>query len=169
MIKTRLSVAILAATLALTGCIGDDEQEQAVTESYVGFDPVVAAADGAHLPAAQQRGPVIPFPFDAFFANSTTPTLNIPNSKTNPNPLVTQANLQDGFSTTASWFVDIFGMVDLDTVANVNPLLSNLMIINGATGQALVYKTDFDIQTSTVKDGSGIPINAQRTRLLIEP
>ena len=33
MIKTRLSVAILAATLALTGCIGDDEQEQAVTES----------------------------------------------------------------------------------------------------------------------------------------
>ncbi|MBK9186816.1 MAG: hypothetical protein IPM78_11370 [Moraxellaceae bacterium] len=65
MIKTRLSVAILAATLALTGCIGDDEQEQAVTESYVGFDPVVASADNAHLPAAQQRGPVIPFPFDA--------------------------------------------------------------------------------------------------------
>jgi hypothetical protein len=33
----------------------------------------------------------------------------------------------------------------------------------------LVYKTDFDIQTSTVKDASGIPISAQRTRLLIEP
>ena len=65
MIKTRLSVAILAATFALTGCIGDDEQEQAVTESYVGFDPVVASADNANLPAAQQRGPVIPFPFDA--------------------------------------------------------------------------------------------------------
>ena len=171
MIKTRLSVAILAATLALTGCIGDDEQEQAVTESYVGFDPVVASADNAHLPAAQQRGPVIPFPFDALFANSTTPTLNIPNSVTDPNPLVTQANLQDGFSTTASWFIDVFGMVNLDTVAadKDNPLSNNLMIINKSTGQPLMYGTDFAVQTSTVKDDSGVPISAQRTRLLIEP
>jgi hypothetical protein len=43
------------------------------------------------------------------------------------------------------------------------------LIINSATGQPLVYKTDFDIQTSTVKDASGIPISLQRTRLLIEP
>jgi hypothetical protein len=123
MIKTRLSVAILAATLALTGCIGDDEQEQAVTESYVGFDPVVAAADGAG------RSPVIPFPFDALFAGAKTPTLNIPNGS-NPNPLVTQANLQDGFSTTASMFIDVFGYVDMATVASdmTNPLLNNLIL-----------------------------------------
>jgi pimeloyl-ACP methyl ester carboxylesterase len=171
MIKTRLSVAILAATFALTGCIGDDEQEQAVTESYVGFDPVVASADNANLPAAQQRGPVIPFPFDALFAGAKTPTLNIPNSVIDPNPLVTQANLQDGFSTTASWFIDIFGMVNLDTVAanKDNPLSNNLMIINKSTGQPLMYGTDFAVQSSTVKDDSGVPISAQRTRLLIEP
>jgi hypothetical protein len=78
---------------------------------------------------------VIPFPFDALFAGAKTPTLNIPNAL-GPIRLLLNANLQDGFSTTASWFIDIFGMVDLDTVANVNPLLSNLMIINGATGQA---------------------------------
>ena len=161
MIKKRLSVAILAATFALTGCIGDDEQEQAVTESYVGFDPVVASADNANLPAAQQRGPVIPFPFDALFAGAKTPTLNIPNA--GGIPFVTNANLQDGFSTTASWFIDIFGMVDLATVP------ANILIINSTTGVPLVYQTDFEIQTSTVKDSSGIPINAQRTRLLIEP
>ena len=167
MIKTRLSVAILAATLALTGCIGDDEQEQAVTESYVGFDPVVASADNAHLPAAQQRGPVIPFPFDALFAGAKTPTLNIPNA--GGIPFVTNANLQDGFSTTASWFIDIFGYVDVDS----DTVKSNLMIVetnvNPALTRVLAYGVDYTIESSMVKDGSGIPINAQRTRLLIEP
>lgn len=175
MIKTRLSVAILAATLALTGCIGDDEQEQAVTESYVGFDPVVAAADNANLPAAQQRGPVIPFPFDALFAGAKTPTLNIPNA--GGIPFVTNANLQDGFSTTASMFMDIFGFVNMATVKDylmivevkpqVNPpffSLSRLTYGDGEDGTG-----DYTIRSSTVKDGSGVPINAQRTRLLIEP
>lgn len=161
MIKNRLSVAVLAATLTLVGCIGDDEEQKVVTESYVGFDPIVAAADNANLPAAQQRGPVIPFPFDALFAGAKTPTLNIPNAGNVT--FVGQANLQDGFSTTASWFVDIFGLVDLSTVP------AHVLILNSATGQPLVYKTDFDIQTSTVKDASGIPISLQRTRLLIEP
>ena len=122
---------------------------------------MVASADNAKLPANQQRGPVIPFPFDALFAGAKTPTLNIPNSGNVP--FVANANMQDGFSTTASWFIDIFGMVDMATVP------TNLLILNSATGQPLVYKTDFEIQTSTVKDSSGIPINAQRTRLLIEP
>lgn len=160
MIKTRLSVAILAATLALTGCIGDDEQEQAVTESYVGFDPVVAAADGAG------RSPVIPFPFDALFAGAATSTLNMPNPPDkdgNVNPLITQLNLQDGFSTTASMFMDIFGFVDMATVKD------NLVIVERKTvPRVLVYGVDYTIQSSTVND-SGVPISAQRTRLLIEP
>jgi hypothetical protein len=136
MIKTRLSLAVLAATLALTGCIGEDEPEQVVTESYVGFDPVVAAADGAG------RSPVIPFPFDALFAGAKTPTLNIPNSVTNPNALVTQANLQDGFSTTASMFIDVFGYVDMATVASdmTNPLANNLIILNRSTGAPLFIR-----------------------------
>ncbi len=155
MIKNRLSLAILAATLSLAGCIGDDEEQKVVTESYVGFDPVVAAADGAG------RSPVIPFPFDALFAGAKTPTLNIPNAGNIP--FVAQANLQDGFSTTASMFIDIFGFVDMATVP------ANVLIINAKTNAPLVYGTDFTVESSTVKDSSGVPISVQRTRLLIEP
>ncbi len=165
MSRTRLSIAVLAATLSLAGCIGDDEEQQTVTESYVGFDPVVASADNANLPAAQQRGPVIPFPFDALFAGAKTPTLNIPNAGNIP--FVANANMQDGFSTTASWFIDIFGLVDMATVP------ANLIIIqsnpNPALSKVLTYGVDYTVQTSTVKDSSGVPINLQRTRLLIEP
>ncbi|HNH45307.1 MAG TPA: hypothetical protein PK633_14600, partial [Agitococcus sp.] len=70
---------------------------------------------------------------------------------------------QDGYSTTASWFIDIFGMVDLSTVS------ANLLVINSATQKLLKYGEDYTIESSTVKDSSGVPINAQRTRLLIEP
>ena len=162
MIRTRLSIAVIAATLSLVGCVGDDEDQQVVTESYVGFDPVVASADNANLPANQQRGPVIPFPFDALFAGAKTPTLNIPNSGNVP--FVANANMQDGFSTTASWFIDIFGLVDMTTVQ------TNLVIVEKtATPRVLVYGVDYTLQSSTVKDSSGIPISAQRTRLLIEP
>ena len=129
----------------------------------MGFDPVVAAADGS------SRSPVIPFPFDALFAGAKTPTLAIPNGSNNP--LITQANLQDGFSTTASMFIDVFGYVDMATVASdmTNPLANNLIILNRSTGAPLFYGTDLTIESSTVKDGSGVPISAQRTRLLIEP
>ena len=151
--KTRLAVAMLTVSLGLVGCIGDDEEQQAVTETYVGFEPVI--------PAGENRSPIVPFPFDAFFAGAKTPTLNIPNASNNP--LVTQANLQDGYSTTASWFIDIFGMVDLSTVP------ANLLVINSATQKLLKYGEDYTIESSTVKDSSGVPINAQRTRLLIEP
>lgn len=151
--RTRLAAAIVALSLSLVGCIGDDQEEQTVTDSYVGFDPVV--------PATESRSAVIPFPFDALFAGAKTPTLNIPNTK-NSN-LVINANMQDGFSTTASWFIDIFGMVDISTVP------SNLLILNTKTNMPLVYGTDFTIESSTVKDTTGVPISAQRTRLLIEP
>jgi hypothetical protein len=36
MIRTRLSIAVIAASLSLVGCVGDDEEQQVVTESYVG-------------------------------------------------------------------------------------------------------------------------------------
>ena len=67
MAKTRLSVAILAATLSLVGCIGDDTDVNNVPDAIVGFDPVPLAGT-----------PIVPFPFDAFFAGAKTPTLNIP-------------------------------------------------------------------------------------------
>ncbi len=149
MAKTRLSVAILAATLSLVGCIGDDTETNNAPDAIVGFDPVPLAGT-----------PIVPFPFDAFFAGSKTPTLNIPNSGNVP--FVTQANMQDGFSTTASWFMDVFGFLDMSTVGSH-------VVIYDNTGTRLQYGVDFTVQSSTVKDTAGLAIDKQRTRILIEP
>jgi hypothetical protein len=149
MAKTRLSAAILAATLSLVGCIGDDTDVNNVPDAIVGFDPVPLAGT-----------PIVPFPFDAFFAGSKTPTLNIPNSGNVP--FVAQANMQDGFSTTASWFMDVFGFLDMSTVGSH-------VVIYDNTGTRLQYGVDFTVQSSTVKDAAGSAIDKQRTRILIEP
>ena len=120
MAKTRLSVAILAATLSLVGCIGDDTEVNNVPDAIVGFDPVPLAGT-----------PIVPFPFDAFFAGAKTPTLNIPIPNSGKE-LVMQANMQDGFSTTASWFMDVFGFLDMSTVG------SHVVIFDNA-GKRLEY------------------------------
>jgi len=155
MAKTRLSVAILAATLSLVGCIGDDTDINNAPDAIVGFDPVPLAGT-----------PIVPFPFDAFFSGAKTPTLNIPNSSNVP--FVAQANMQDGFSTTASWFIDVFGFLDMSTVGSH-------VVIYDNTGTRLQYGVDFTVQSSTVKDKAdtadtvGVAIDKQRTRILIEP
>ncbi|MBH1971571.1 hypothetical protein FK216_09160 [Moraxellaceae bacterium AER2_44_116] len=155
MAKTRLSAAILAATLSLVGCIGDDTDVNNVPNAIVGFDPVPLAGT-----------PIVPFPFDAFFSGAKTPTLNIPNSSNVP--FVAQANMQDGFSTTASWFIDVFGFLDMSTVGSH-------VVIYDNTGTRLQYGVDFTVQSSTVKDKAdtadtvGVAIDKQRTRILIEP
>lgn len=147
---TRLSAAMLAVSLLLTGCFNEDESKTGPVDAIAGFDPVP-------LPGGKA---VIPFPFDGLFAGATTPTLNIPNP--DANPLVAQANLLDGFSTTASVFVDIFGFIDMASVAE------NVVIVRRDTGEILVHGVDYTIQRATVTD-SGIPLDRQRTRLLIEP
>jgi len=135
----------------LSGGSGDTPQQ---FDSLVLFDPV---------PINSRDSATIPFPFDGLFSGFKDPTLNIPNSTTAPVPFVTAANLQDGFSTTASIFLDILGFVDFDTVA------ANLLIVNSATGQVLVPGTDFRLQPSAAKDATGVAISAQRSRVLIEP
>jgi len=115
---------------------------------------------------------VIPFPFDALFADASgnlTGTINIPNPK--GAPFVNDANRQDGFSTVASAFTDFAGKVDFATAA-VDPVthLPGLMVIDGSTGAPLVAGTDYVLQTSTALDDAfGTPINSFRTRILIEP
>ena len=133
----------------LSGGNGDSPQQ---FDSMVLFDPV---------PINSRDSATIPFPFDGLFSGFKDPTLNIPNAGNVP--FVTAANLQDGFSTTASLFLDILGFVDFDSVAQ------NLVIVNSATGQPLVAGTDFRLQPSPAKDSAGIPISAQRSRVLIEP
>ena len=148
---TRLAAAMLSVSLLLTGCFEDKESETGKVDAVVGFDP---------MPLPHGSTPVIPFPFDGLFAGAATPTLNIPNPKANP--LVAQANLLDGFSTSASAFVDIFGFVDMSTVAD------NVVVVKRDTGDILVYGVDYTIQRATVMD-NGVPLDRQRTRLLIEP
>ena len=166
MAKTRLSVAILAATLSLVGCIGDDTDVNNVPDAIVGFEPVVASVDNATLAEDDKLKPIIPFPFDGLFANAKTPTLNIPTDAKSP-LFVVQAKMQDGFSTTASWFIDVFGYLDMSTVGSH-------VVIFDSEGKRLEFGVDFTVQSSTVtsKDKPYLPetlINTKRTRILIEP
>ncbi|TAJ52942.1 MAG: hypothetical protein EPN60_15970 [Nevskiaceae bacterium] len=151
-----LAVALLSACGGgngnqdqLSGGSGETPQ---TFDSMVLFDPIpIKSTDSA----------TVPFPFDGFFSGFKDPTLNIPNSSNAP--FVTAANLQDGFSTTASLFLDILGFVDFASVSQ------NLLIVNSSTGQVLQAGVDFTIQPSPAKDGTGLPISSQRSRVLIEP
>ncbi len=153
MIRSKLSLAVICISVGLAGCIGDNESSQPV-DVTVGFEPVPLSGSA-----------IIPFPFDALFAGATKPTLNIPNP--NNVPFVANANMQDGFSTTASWFMDVFGFLDSAT------LPANVVIIETNSDPAkirpLVYGVDYTLQLSTVPDATGVPISQQRTRILIEP
>lgn len=118
--------------------------------------------------------PQVPFPFDAFFSGSTDGTLNIPNASSAP--FVTQANLQDGFSTTASAFADFFGEIDFSTVlscSGTTPTAPPGITIVRQTGPTsfvpLAPCADFTVQTSNAIDATNQPISAYRTRILIEP
>ncbi|MDO9451336.1 MAG: hypothetical protein Q7J29_00590 [Stagnimonas sp.] len=153
------SVALLSACGGGTGNqsqIGGNAGDNPQTfDSLSVFDPVpISPADSAS----------IPFPFDGLFAGFSDPTLNIPNPRSAP--FVTAANLGDGFSTTASLFFDMTGFVDLATVT------PNLLIVNSATGAVLKPGIDYALQGSPATTAVGtvqVPINQQRTRVLIEP
>ena len=168
-VRSRLFVilsAALSATALLAGCGsgngGDGGLLASPSSAFSLFDPTGVSN------TATPGSAIIPFPFDGLFANSPTPTLNIPlpdaaNPANPANALVVSANLQDGFSTTASIFTDFAGFIDFATVPR------GLLVINGRTGQPLVYGSDYTVQTSTAIGSDGVPLNLERTRILIEP
>jgi dienelactone hydrolase len=129
--------------------------------------PNISGPDGGPLKAGiyslfDPNAGTIPFPFDGLFAGFNDPTLNIPNPK--GAPFVDAANLQDGFSTTASAFTDFIGFVDFTSAT------TGLLVVDGSTGAPLHPGTDYKLQTSTAKDdATGVPISEERTRILIEP
>ncbi|MES2884545.1 MAG: hypothetical protein V4709_07060 [Pseudomonadota bacterium] len=162
---TQLCAASLFSAIFLAAC-GGGTGNQAQLDGNAGevpqkfdslsvFDPVpISPADSAS----------IPFPFDGLFAGFSDPTLNIPNPRNAP--FVTAANLGDGFSTTASLFFDMTGFVDLASV------IPTLVIVNSATGAVLKHGTDYTLQGSPATTTVGtaqVPINQQRTRVLVEP
>jgi hypothetical protein len=151
--------ALLLAAAVLSACGGGSTDGSGAQKfaALALFDPVpVNPADAA----------TVPFPFDGFFAGSNDPTLNIPNASNAP--FVTAANLQDGFSTSASWFLDLVGFIDFTNTANIS---DNLLIYNGSNGQRLVFGVDYTVQPSaatTLTGGRQVPISRQRSRVLIE-
>lgn len=152
------ALAVLCAPLFLSACGGggnESTDDDAGLESglFSLFDPVAASA-------------TVPFPFDGFFSGSTDGTLNIPNSS--KAPFVDQANLQDGFSTTASMFTDMLGTLDYSTLG------AGLLVINTRTGAVLTPGVDYTTQPSVAistnpLSGQDEPISAFRSRVLIEP
>lgn len=145
----RIAICLpLLAALALGACAKTDDTDdpppplKALTLSVydpTGVDPNLP--DGA-----------LPFPNDLLFAGFNDPTLNIPNPL--QAPFVDAANLTDGFSTTASIFLDFSANLDFDTVAGA------LLFIDGSTGAPLVPGVDYTLQPSPV---------VSNPRVLIEP
>lgn len=152
------ALAVVCAPLLLSGCGGGgneslDDDAGLKSGVFSLFDPVAASA-------------TVPFPFDGFFSGSTDGTLNIPNASSAP--FVTQANLQDGFSTTASMFTDLLGTLDYSTVN------AGLLVVNTRTGAVLQPGVDYSTQPSVALStnplsGQSEPISAFRSRVLIEP
>lgn len=150
--------ALVSAGMLLSACGGGGEGKQPQSfdsSSQVLFNPVVTT------PVQTQA---IPLPFDALFSGFSTPTLNFPGL---PAPL-SDINQLDGFSTTAPIFADVAGFLDYSTVPQ------NIVIINTATGQALVPGTDFAVDnenaTAQIQGSTTFaPISQQRSRILISP
>lgn len=147
----KRALSCVAACVVLLGCSVDEAAEQQEFNAPTSlFDPV-RLVTGA-----------VPFPIDAFFAGTTDPTLNIPN--TTGAPFVDAANQLDGFSTVAPVFTDLLGFIDLDT-ANAGAVI----VLNTASGMPLVPGTDYVVQGyPALDDADGVAIDEKRTRLLIQ-
>jgi hypothetical protein len=112
-----LVLLLAAGVLSACGGVDSDESQPVVTEPDQGL------FTATFKPASAQ----VPFPNDIFFSGTADGTLNIPASASNPG--LTAMNDLDGYSTTASIYVDT-----TDTIAS----------------QSLVYgQTVFLINTNT--------------------
>ncbi len=156
--RALLAICLGSLVTACGGGGGDDQENLNTGNTNIApvtlFDPVAASA-------------VVPFPIDLFFVDASSPsgfstdtTLNIPNS--GEVPFVTQANLQDGFSTVAEAFMDILGLnIDLDTAnAGGAPAARGVIVVNTTSGALLNPGVDYQVSRSAV-----IPT---RTRLYIQ-
>ena len=156
--RAALLFPSLAFALALAACSGgsSDGKTAQTFDSLVLFDPV---------PLNSSAAAIIPFPFDGLFAGFSMPTLNIPNP--GAIPFVADANRQDGFSTSASIFADVTGVLDYTTVG------PHIVLIDSRNGRRLAEGVDFAVHNSdaTAPDpltGARTPISSQRSRLLID-
>ncbi|MGH8481298.1 MAG: hypothetical protein ACRES8_02420 [Nevskiaceae bacterium] len=173
--RLLLGIALCAA---IAGCSKAEDGLETQVGAYSLFDP-------AAVNPSLCGGGAVPFPNNAFFAAATATgvttdtTLNIPSTAST----AVAANLTDGFSTTASAFTDVLGLIDFSSAAN-----SIFILEAGAAGnRMLVAGVDYTLQPSIAMgqlSGTGgcalsasvntgratfLPISQQRTRILIEP
>jgi len=160
-LKLAPRAVALAAVAVLAACGGGgDGKHPQVFDSQVLFDPI---------PTISSDSAIIPFPFDGLFSGFSAPTLNIPNDPASSSFAVVDAvNHLDGFSTIGDAFFDVAGFLDYST------LPAHVLIINGRTGQPLVYGTDYTLQNENATAIDPIthapsPISSQRSRVIIEP
>ncbi|MGH8441356.1 MAG: hypothetical protein ACRETF_00445 [Nevskiaceae bacterium] len=171
------ALLLLSVCVAIAGCDKAEDGLETRTGAYSLFDP---ASTNPSLCGA----PAIPFPNNALFASATSATgvttdttLAIPSAAST----AVAANLTDGFSTTASAFTDVLGVIDFTSAASAIVILEA-----DATPRILQFGTDFTLQPSialgqisgtggcaldaTVNSGAArfLPISQQRTRILIE-
>ena len=142
--------------LVFAGCGGGSGGSQDdLSASDTDADPV-ALFD----PVALSGTAIVPFPVDLFFSGTTDTTLGIPNSS--GAPFVDQANLQDGFSTVASAFMDILGvLIDISTAnSGLAPADRGIVVFDTTSATLLHPGIDYQVIES--------PVITTRTRLLIQ-
>jgi pimeloyl-ACP methyl ester carboxylesterase len=153
--------------LLLSACSSREEAE----DGGIPKANLVSLFEPAPAPTAAGApgSPTIPFPFDGLFSGFTDPTLNIPNPANAP--FVANANLTDGYSTSATIFTDLIGFADLSTA-----LQGGLLIIDSSTGTLLTPGVDYTLSdypaTSPIPGSNppvAVPVNAVRTRIIIHP
>ena len=175
----RSALVLLSLCVAVVGC---DKAEDEISVTGVG---AVSLFDPTAVNPSLCGAPAIPFPNNALFASATSPTglttdatLNIPSAAST----AVAANLTDGWSTTASAFFDVVGLVDYASAAN------GLIVLETApTPRILTLGVDYTVQPSIAMGqatGTGgcaldanvntglarfLPILQQRSRILIEP
>jgi len=171
----RRSVLLgLALCAAIAGCDKAEDGLETKVGAYSLFDPV------ATNPSLCGGG-AVPFPNNAFFAAATASgvttdtTLNIPSAAST----AVAANLTDGWSTTASAFTDVLGLIDFASASN-----AIIVLEADASPRILTPGVDYTLQPSIAMaqlSGTGgacavapfparfLPISQQRTRILIEP
>jgi dienelactone hydrolase len=178
----RSVILLLSVCAVIVGCSKTEDDPAVFAAGAVSlFDPT--AVNPSLCGAA-----AIPFPNNALFASATSPTgittdttLNIPSAAST----AVAANLTDGWSTTASAFFDVVGLVDYASAAD-----GIIVLETAPTPRILQIGVDYTVQPSVAMGqatGTGgpppsapsctatpglsrfLPILQQRSRILIEP
>ncbi|MDX1454688.1 MAG: hypothetical protein R3217_04445 [Gammaproteobacteria bacterium] len=153
MIRRLLSTtSLLFAATLLSACGGVDSDESV---------PVVTEPSGGEFYAVYKPSfALAPFPNDIYFSGTTDGTLNIPASANNT--ALTALNSLDGYSTTASIYVET-----TDTIASASLVYgATVFLVNTDTfgvAPATVGRADYANGTSVIEIVPSVPLDPATT------